>query len=518
MFQGNELEIKSSICGRYCSKTSKMLKRLVNERLTAAADEIFALFERTIASYEEELSRTKEENEQQRQQLEAVSKTSIVLHTEDVLHEESPPLPQGGSSTLKQKDPKPPHIKEEEDELWITQEGEYYTKLEEDGLPLLPLTVVSVKTEDHEDKPADNLLAPLSDCDDTWSHFPEDADRDNTQEALSSDAGCEGVQNLISRQEEPQRGSITLENKDPQSPHIKKEEEEELWISQEGECVARQEEADLSKLPLTVVSVKIKDDKDEPQEDFLAPLSDSADTSHSPEAKDGDATHEPLDSDTDCEGDMRTRTDNKPSEVPEKKTGKKCLTCPVCAKSFSDKRYFPLHMRTHTGEKPFSCSICDKRFSQNSHLLSHVRTHTGEKPFSCSVCDERFSKKSNIVNHMRTHTGEKPFGCSVCEAKFAKRFTLKRHMTTHTREKPFSCSVCGEGFAVEMSLIRHQRTHTVEKPFSCPVCDKRFSHKSNMNAHMRIHTGEKAFNCSVCGKNYSYRASLSIHMRKHKGE
>ncbi|XP_055083901.1 uncharacterized protein LOC129456909 [Periophthalmus magnuspinnatus] len=39
------------------------LRALVNERLTAAAEEIFALFERTIAEYEEELCRSKEENQ-----------------------------------------------------------------------------------------------------------------------------------------------------------------------------------------------------------------------------------------------------------------------------------------------------------------------------------------------------------------------------------------------------------------------------------------------------------------------
>ncbi|KAJ0000578.1 hypothetical protein NQD34_012420 [Periophthalmus magnuspinnatus] len=39
------------------------MRALVNERLTAAAEEIFALFERTIAEYEEELCRSKEENQ-----------------------------------------------------------------------------------------------------------------------------------------------------------------------------------------------------------------------------------------------------------------------------------------------------------------------------------------------------------------------------------------------------------------------------------------------------------------------
>ncbi|XP_054628976.1 trichohyalin-like isoform X2 [Dunckerocampus dactyliophorus] len=200
-----------------------MLKEFVKERLMAAADEIFGLFERTIASYEEELSRTKEEKERYRQQLEAVGKNEIVLPIDDVQqligHQEER---QGGSSALKQEDSQPPDLKEEKGELCITQES--LPGLEEDALTKLPPVGVSVKTEDHEDKPpessqlhhssgeenrgpepssssspqrttaeaggdycggsqADNLLAPLSDC--------EAEDGDDTKEFLSSTTDCE---------------------------------------------------------------------------------------------------------------------------------------------------------------------------------------------------------------------------------------------------------------------------------------------------------------------------------------
>lgn len=59
-----------------------MLKELVRERLIEAADEIFGLFERTIASYEKQLCRAREETERQRQKLEAVCKTNIVLRAD----------------------------------------------------------------------------------------------------------------------------------------------------------------------------------------------------------------------------------------------------------------------------------------------------------------------------------------------------------------------------------------------------------------------------------------------------
>ena len=58
----------------------QMLRASVTQRLTAAAEEIFVLFERSIAEYEEELSRSKEENERQRKLLDAVFNPQLQLH------------------------------------------------------------------------------------------------------------------------------------------------------------------------------------------------------------------------------------------------------------------------------------------------------------------------------------------------------------------------------------------------------------------------------------------------------
>ncbi|KAI9523176.1 hypothetical protein NQZ68_030524, partial [Dissostichus eleginoides] len=57
-----------------------MLRLVVSERLTAAALEIFGLFERTVAEYEEQLCRSKEENERHRKLLDAVLKPEVRLH------------------------------------------------------------------------------------------------------------------------------------------------------------------------------------------------------------------------------------------------------------------------------------------------------------------------------------------------------------------------------------------------------------------------------------------------------
>lgn len=57
----------------------QLFRSLVKQRLAAAAEEIFGLFERAVAEYEEELGRSREENRRQRQLLDAVLEPQLRL-------------------------------------------------------------------------------------------------------------------------------------------------------------------------------------------------------------------------------------------------------------------------------------------------------------------------------------------------------------------------------------------------------------------------------------------------------
>uniref|UniRef100_A0A8C5GU95 Zinc finger protein 2-like n=1 Tax=Gouania willdenowi TaxID=441366 RepID=A0A8C5GU95_GOUWI len=84
--------------------------------------------------------------------------------------------------------------------------------------------------------------------------------------------------------------------------------------------------------------------------------------------------------------------------------------------------------------------------------------------------------------------------------------------------KPFSCGVCGKGFSRRTPLKLHVRVHTGEKPYSCDVCHQSFTQKPNLMRHMRVHTGEKPFRCHVCGLSFSHKSVLKAHVRVHSGE
>ncbi|KAF1382089.1 hypothetical protein PFLUV_G00160820 [Perca fluviatilis] len=141
----------------------RMLRAMVKQRLTAAAEEIFGLFEATIAEYEEELCRSKEENERQRERMDAVFIPQLRLHRAVlpadlqqvlVVKDSVPPEQQEWSSSLDQEEPEPPpHIKEEQEQLRSSQEGEQLEGLEEADNQVL-FTPVPVKSEEDDGEEA----------------------------------------------------------------------------------------------------------------------------------------------------------------------------------------------------------------------------------------------------------------------------------------------------------------------------------------------------------------------------
>ncbi|XP_061746845.1 zinc finger protein 239-like isoform X2 [Nerophis ophidion] len=351
--------------------TLQILRTLVDRRLTAAVEEIFVVLERTIAEYEAELSRTKEDYNQL---LDAVvKKHQVVLHrTEPLLHEQEEE-PQSPNIHEEEEVSQPPHIKEEAMEHNISQEGDHLEGLEE-----FPVTGVPVKSEDDEFKgeseesgggeppsssstqhmtteadgdhcggsQADKLLAPLSDSEDTMSHSPDTDDEDS-----KDDKTCH------------------TDNTHLKCSYCDKKFRYRSYLN-------RHMRIHTGENPFTCSR-----------------------------CSKGFAQSQNL------KVHMRTHTGEKP------------FICSICGKGFTESQNLKRHKRIHTGEKSHSCSICSKYFVQSQHLKVHMRTHTGEKPFSCSMCDKGFTQSHHVKVHMRTHTGEKRF--------YTKSVFEKTHENTH---------------------------------------------------------------------------------------
>ncbi|XP_029960178.1 zinc finger protein 84-like isoform X3 [Salarias fasciatus] len=84
-------------------------------------------------------------------------------------------------------------------------------------------------------------------------------------------------------------------------------------------------------------------------------------------------------------------------------TGDKPYPCDFCGKKFNRKSAVMVHRRVHTGEKPFSCHVCAEVFISSTMLKRHIQKHTGEKLFPCLICGQQFHQQSELKIHTRVH-------------------------------------------------------------------------------------------------------------------
>ncbi|XP_074512903.1 uncharacterized protein LOC141781218 [Sebastes fasciatus] len=165
----------------------------------------------------------------------------------------------------------------------------------------------------------------------------------------------------------------------------------------------------------------------------------------------------------------------------------KTYFCAVCGKTFANVRCLRLHERIHSGIKEFVCQECGKTFYRREHLVVHVRTHSGEKPYHCDVCGKAFSQSQNLTIHKRSHSGEKPYQCGLCGKLFNTSSHLKTHMRYHSGEKPYPCDICGKRFRQSGQMTRHRTTHTGERPYGCHICGMRYRFAPNLKVHLQTH-------------------------------
>ncbi|XP_076610214.1 uncharacterized protein LOC143335005 [Chaetodon auriga] len=398
------------------------LRAFVEQRLTAAAEEIMELFERTIAEYEEELCR-------QRKLLDAVFKPEVRLHRADVQQllvsqEEDPPEQQDCLDSLDQEEPPElPHIKEEQEELRTNQEAD---------ISKFTLSV-PVKSEEEvdEEKPQSSQLHQRPTEQMKTGSDGEDCGGPGPDRNLNPDHLQAATHDTTSDSSEPE----TDDSCDWEPPSGLKPLQNNEESGSDVEC--NRGKTSFSSCATSLGSKKHLQ-KHSGIQTGVKPFSCSV-------CGKGYYHKSSL------KAHMRLHLEGK------------SFSCPVCKKAFQSRRDVVRHMRIHTGEKPFGCSVCGVRFTHSSNLTSHLRVHSGEKPFKCSVCEANFSLRGNLHKHMRTHTGETPFSCPVCGKRCAHNSNLTSHLRVHSGEKPFTCSVCEANFSCRSNLSKHMRIHTGEK-------------------------------------------------------
>ncbi|XP_032387030.1 zinc finger protein 37 homolog isoform X4 [Etheostoma spectabile] len=374
------------------------LREFVTERLTAAAEEIVRAVEDTIAEYKEEIAR-------QRRLLQLVGTPEVKLH-----RIEFPQQHVCKEEDILAEDPELPQIKEEQEELCTSQEGE-------------PLVLKQETESDHSEgqtmtfNPDDDPLSAAEK--EHVANMPVItsvvSQSNSDHQLLPNEAQSQDQKGVKTHGDS---GSFRSAEPDPKKRHHKRS------------CHSNNvNNTDLSEIHRNTKTGK---------KSFIC-----------------DSCGKVFKYNSAFQRHLRVHTGEKP------------YSCKTCGKDFGRKNHLEIHMRTHTGERPYVCKSCTKTFCDVSALTRHMKIHTGEKSYSCKTCGKHFRQNSALLVHVRTHTGEKPYICKTCRKRFCDPSGLVKHMRVHTSEKPYVCKNCGKRFFVDSTLKRHMRIHTGGKPFSC---------------------------------------------------
>ncbi|XP_030607776.1 zinc finger protein 568-like isoform X2 [Archocentrus centrarchus] len=469
------------------------LKEFIRERLTAAGEEIFSEFEKTIVQFVEELSQRR---------LADISRTpEIKLHSTDLQEqhgrEEEEALDdqqvcnQERNSSVDQEDTEPPQPEEEQEEIWTGEQ-----------------LVLKQDTEDI-------VVWAGEELDIMWKPETKLNRMDIPQQH-----DCKDEVGLDDQQICNQDRNSNLDQEDPEPPQPK-EEQEELWTSQEREQLVLKQETkgtiiwtgeELGIMWKPVIKLKR----------IVFPLPDCKEELV---LTDQHVCYKERNSSLDHEYPELPHIKGEQEEFFTSQKGEQVIQKPEIDT-------FPAHEEgDHSEPEP----NIDQLLSHNSPLpdqeegeddnspknkseqiITSLRGHTSKKPYFCGTCGKTLIRLASLKVHMRIHTGEKPYCCSTCGNTFRQLIHLKRHMRKHTGEKPYCCNTCGKRLRHSTGLKRHMRIHTGEKPYCCSTCGKTFNQMTTLKVHMRIHTGEKPYCCSTCGKTFIQMAALKVHENLHR--
>ncbi|XP_030002755.1 gastrula zinc finger protein XlCGF57.1-like [Sphaeramia orbicularis] len=439
------------------SQNVQILRSLVEQRLTAAAEEIFGLFERTIAEYEEELCRTKEENQRQRQILDEVWNEKVLMKETDVhqlseVKEEAPHEQQELSPSLDQENPEPHHVIEEQEEL--------LTSLEAD-IAKFPSSCVLVKSEDDEVEVQSSQL-----------HHKRTEGTVNGEETDAVDYGGSESTSCFHP-----HGDLHTQTEDPEDTD-----------NNDGDWT---ETGESDSMPNTYNETIVMDGKFNGKKCFFCSL---------------------------CGKKFANKTNVK-RHVLKYHTTRQILSCPFCGKTFGEKENLKSHIAVHTGEKRYRSCVGDKswRLQVKSHkcIVESLQYHQSEsvekKELLANGSTERMGTEDGGSQAAIDQVQTEDLECRAAQNSFWKsrrRFHSKGFLETtmgsHKEERPFVCQFCGIKYKRYSSLSCHLNIHRGETQFHCHLCDQRFTRWSKWRIH-------KCILCKACNRRFTCLSLFKRH-------
>ncbi|XP_051809085.1 zinc finger and SCAN domain-containing protein 12-like isoform X23 [Acanthochromis polyacanthus] len=434
-----------NICSDEVTMSSvQNLRELINERLTAAAEEIFTEFEKTIVQYEEEIDR-------QGRLLDNIWKPQITQHTaalpqQHVCKEEKVLTDNqlNNREMMSSLDTEPPQVKVEQEELCNSLESQQLAPSQETHAFMLVQCKSKCKELSGEIfRVFEKTLVQYEEkfyhqrrlLDVIWTPKMKLQSMELTQQHVCIE------EDVTEQQLCNQEMKSSLGHKDSEPPQIK-EEQEDICTS------VFQEDIELVQIKEEQEELCTSVDMEEPdhpaikeEQEELCTIVDQVE----PELPQIKEEHDEV-----C-------TSQEGEQLVLKQGINIFVAIPICEES-DQNRINNSHSRNidncavsegqfntdNTEEKSVKCGICGKTFKSRCSLKKHHLSHTSERPYSCGICGKPFKSRCYLKKHYLSHTSEKPYTCETCGTCFNRSGSLKRHMVTHAGEKPYPCDVCGK--------------------------------------------------------------------------
>lgn len=198
--------------------------------------------------------------------------------------------------------------------------------------------------------------------------------------------------------------SSSLDLSEMTPPHIKKEEEEELWLPQQVESLLKTERKSVT-VPLLRSSSSKKQNSDHMSSLLSKQDLEDLELDQHPSTS---AQQTCSDPDEDVREASAPASGNGQVDCVELSEVVDSYICTICGRAFAQRGHWAKHVQVHRKvDKSYTCDICGKRLTRFDGYQKHLRIHTGEKPYCCAECGRRFSDNSNYKRHIRIHSGQK---------------------------------------------------------------------------------------------------------------
>ncbi|RVE75106.1 hypothetical protein OJAV_G00013540, partial [Oryzias javanicus] len=266
---------------------------------------------------------------------------------------------------------------------------------------------------------------------DLWNQQRNFREEQNDPEPMQTKWKLEELEilQIKEEQEEPESLQIKEEQEEPEPSQIKEE--------QEGFCVSQDEEQlDLKQETETLIEIHTYEDVNSEADGNDQQILNGTD---SPDEEGNQ--HEESTSTPDEETEPQNRDQRKRRDRSHVQSVESCyMSEGQCDSDVRQEFNIINSVKKHKKspkEKRLSSAGIGKR-TKNPHDVSvQMRTKSDERPYVCEECDKSFSHVCYLKVHMRNHTGDKPFLCNECTKSFSYLSNLKTHMRIHTGEKPF---------------------------------------------------------------------------------